>query len=131
MSRCYRGDPSEENGKRSNRENCEYIQSILYGVSCHKAGSKETHFSLQIQYENSKPTLLENGSALTRIVPIIAGMYINTPAYARPIYLFDASLTPSQIVRTTLWSEMPKECEQNSNFQPLHPRSPGEWSAKS
>lgn len=63
---------------------------------------------LEIQYENSKPILLENGSALTSIEPSIAGMYNSTPAYDLPIDACEARTTPSQMVRTTSYSEMRK-----------------------
>jgi hypothetical protein len=67
--------------------------------SCHVTGKGHENV-LEIQYENSKPTLLENGSALTRIAPSIAGMYISTPEYERPMSICEARVTPSQIART-------------------------------
>lgn len=57
---------------------------------------------LEIQYENSKPILLENGSVLTSIEPSIPGMYISTPAYDLPMDgCGTRTVTPSQMARTT------------------------------
>jgi hypothetical protein len=53
------------------------------------------------QYEKRRPTLFALGSVLTKIAPRIAGMNMITPAYARPIGLKPAMVTPAQIVTTT------------------------------
>jgi hypothetical protein len=68
----------------------------------------KSRYVLEIQYENSKPILLENGSVLTSIEPSIAGIYISTPAYDLPMCGCEARTTPSQMVRTASCGEVKK-----------------------
>jgi len=86
---------------------------------------------LEIQYENSKPILLENGRALTRIAPSIAGMYISTPAYDLPMNCCEARVTPNQIVRTAPHRDVRKvsyNTKEMTHFQPHHRHIQGELS---
>lgn len=53
---------------------------------------------MHVQYENNRPILLENGRLVTRIAPMMAGMYISAPAYKRPMGSCDASVTPKKMV---------------------------------
>ena len=86
-------DPSKKNHEGS--ENEDYQINVRL----------KQHFNtsiglLEIQYENNRPTLLCEGSLLTRMDPSNAGTNMSAAAYPRPIARREATVTPSQMVRT-------------------------------
>ena len=96
VSRNDGPNPSKENGKWRKSEN--------FGKTCVREvdGDEIKKPLLVIQYENNKPTLLCDGNVFTKIAPRSAGTNINAPAKPRPKRRVEASVTPSQIVKTMI-----------------------------
>lgn len=96
VSRNDGPNPSKENGKWRKSEN--FGKTWVREVD----GDEIKKPLLVIQYENNKPTLLCDGNVFTRIAPRSAGTNINAPAKPRPKRRVEASVTPSQIVKTMI-----------------------------
>lgn len=87
--------PAKKNHKGSENEDCETNLKIRF-----KQGFNMSIGLLEIQYENKRPTLSCEGSLLTRMEPSRAGTNMSAAAYPRPIARWEATVIPSQIVRT-------------------------------
>ena len=112
-------DPAKQNHKGGENEDCETNLKIRF-----KQDFKMNIGLLEIQYENKRPTLSCEGSLLTKMEPSRAGTNMSAAAYPRPTTRREATVIPSQIVRTRwcLAYEMVK-VSQKTYSRPRHPRS--------
>lgn len=76
---------------------------------------------LEIQYEKSRPTLVLDGSVLTRIEPRIATQYASAPEYARPFFQYVAEVTVQKITMTAVVhvSQIHQRCGQGRGGRTL------------
>ena len=91
-------DPAKKNHKGGENEDCETNFNVRFEQDFNMINGL-----LEIQYENKRPTLSCEGSLLTRIEPSKAGTNMSAAAYPRPTARWEATVIPSQIVRTR-WS---------------------------